>query len=990
MRIMLKLGICLWFLLVVTGVRAQTPLYKNYSANDGLPSSTVYGLCQDHKGFMWFCSNNGVSRFDGTSFKVFTTADGLPDNFILKVKEDTKGRIWFMSLNGKLSFFLDGIIHSGSTDSFLKRLDMGISVSSFNEDRQGNIWFYNNECIKQINTRDSVRVFGNEYFENHLHFRISNVSLPWINEGGMLSFFAKNSDLISFNGRDFENSESNFNLGELMLKITGTRNNHIYSLMQTLNTAGEKVIVADNSLLVIYKGDKVLQSFACDYLQNNAVMNVLEDRDKNIWVSTAKGVLFFENGKLQGNFKIFFDKIFFSDAIQDREDDIWLGTVGQGVFMIHAAKTIIYNHTDASENTNMVKLGTSSTGEIWAGSINGTLYKFDQSGQSFKAIPEFKMNSNRSFYGIFPDINKRTWIIGGNNMAIYENGKFTYYSDSLSWFKSAIVSHSGSIWIGGAYHLAEYKNNKFNVRYRFNDVVRMYSLLESGDSLLVGTEKGLYVYRNSKMQSIAELKPEYASAINDLKSGLAGTIWAATRNNGIFIISGKRTFHLHQKDGLLSDNVKRLAFVGKTVFAANGSGVTRINYTISANGDVVFSAIAKENIPVCEVNDLMIKDSTIWMATNIGLINSPVYNNSKKLPPALSYITAMLVNHRSLDLNRSHALSYRDNNVEIRYTGISFSSFGPVNYRYRLSKTSEWNYTQASSVSLPSLPYGDYFFEVETQNGAGEWNGEPAMLKIHINAPFWLQSWFIALVNVLIIALIILILWLRLRRIRREEMIKQKNLKIELQALRAQLNPHFIFNSLNSIQDFVLNNQKYEASAYLADFARLMRMILDNSRKQSVSLHDEVEFLQYYIRLEQLRFYKRFEYELSVDPEIDRSQAQLPSMVLQPFIENAILHGLAKRGPGGKLTVSFSLKHVDTGAFSLHCVIEDNGIGRKQSELMKSQKESEHHSSAMEIINERIVMYNAANKAKINFEVQDIINEQDVETGTRVMIDFPQ
>jgi sensor histidine kinase YesM len=210
--------------------------------------------------------------------------------------------------------------------------------------------------------------------------------------------------------------------------------------------------------------------------------------------------------------------------------------------------------------------------------------------------------------------------------------------------------------------------------------------------------------------------------------------------------------------------------------------------------------------------------------------------------------------------------------------------------------------------------------------------------------------------------------------------------KNELKALRAQINPHFIFNSLNSIQHFIVENNNDEATRYLNKFAKLFRMILNNSEKSTVTIREEIDMLTIYLDLESMRFQNKFEYEFILDEKIDPDYEEIPTMLLQPYIENAILHGLTPKKDKGKLTI----KITSTGTF-LICSIEDNGIGRKLSgELKTSQKASENHRSlGMKITQDRLTLLNSINNSELSMSITDLMNNKGEPAGTKVDIYIP-
>lgn len=208
----------------------------------------------------------------------------------------------------------------------------------------------------------------------------------------------------------------------------------------------------------------------------------------------------------------------------------------------------------------------------------------------------------------------------------------------------------------------------------------------------------------------------------------------------------------------------------------------------------------------------------------------------------------------------------------------------------------------------------------------------------------------------------------------------------ELKALRAQMNPHFIFNSLNSIQHYIINNDEAEAIKYLSKFSRLIRAILNNSEKTSVILREELEGLKLYLDLETMRFEGKIQYEIVVDKNVDVDYLRIPSLLIQPYVENAILHGLVPKDGNGKLTVK--LKEEDG---YLICSIIDDGIGIKKSQELKSQSLSahKHTSMGMRISNERLDILNRIHQSTLSMRIKDLVSNEGKVIGTQVDIFIP-
>ena len=245
-----------------------------------------------------------------------------------------------------------------------------------------------------------------------------------------------------------------------------------------------------------------------------------------------------------------------------------------------------------------------------------------------------------------------------------------------------------------------------------------------------------------------------------------------------------------------------------------------------------------------------------------------------------------------------------------------------------------------------------------------------------------LQAYILGVV-VLFFAGVLLVFYLRVKRQKENIVLEKQMLELERQALSLQMNPHFIFNCLNSISNFISQNEKAAAKRYLARFARLMRLILENSRDQFVSLESEIEMLNYYLELEQLRFNNKFEYEINVDEKLDPSFVSIPPMLIQPYVENAILHGISPKEGSGNIKLYFKKKKG-----SLVCEIEDDGIGRERSMELKSKMRKEHKSIAMDVTKQRLAMLDVDGE-KAAIKIEDLENNLKESIGTRVSFSIP-
>jgi LytS/YehU family sensor histidine kinase len=309
-----------------------------------------------------------------------------------------------------------------------------------------------------------------------------------------------------------------------------------------------------------------------------------------------------------------------------------------------------------------------------------------------------------------------------------------------------------------------------------------------------------------------------------------------------------------------------------------------------------------------------------------------------------------------------------------------------VRYKYRMIGGDEqWITTENREISFSGLTPGEYRLEIIAINSDGQESNHPAVFAFNILAPFYRTPWFILL---MVFVLIALVWWGANYRLRKKQKLAKEKAETErriaelrLSALRAQMNPHFIFNAINSIQHFVLQNDSEHAYNYLAKFSRLIRLVLDQSQSESIPLEQELKMLHLYIELEQLRFERPFTYKIEVDPELEEDNIKIPGMLVQPFIENAIWHGLLQKKDGeAKIMISFRKK-----AGFTEITIEDNGVGREAAAAIKQDK-GERRSYGLQITEERLRLgeHKTANQPIIS--ITDMKDANGNALGTKVVI----
>ena len=304
-----------------------------------------------------------------------------------------------------------------------------------------------------------------------------------------------------------------------------------------------------------------------------------------------------------------------------------------------------------------------------------------------------------------------------------------------------------------------------------------------------------------------------------------------------------------------------------------------------------------------------------------------------------------------------------------------------MTFRYRIND-GEWNVINSQTVHFIDLPAGNYRYEVQASTALGEWSMDVASVAFVVTKPFYNTLWFVLLVGGVVLGSASSVIWMRFRQVTQRAAHDRKASEMELRALKAQMNPHFIFNVLGSIQRYVLANNSKLANEYLTKFSRLTRMVLNHSDKLLVSLSDELQAIQYYIELEQLRLSHRFSYTIEVDPAINVDRVEIPPLFIQVFVENAVWHGLSPLPGQGKLQLVF-----DVHGELMKVIIRDNGIGRKMA-MDRNPRHGESRGS--QITMDKLVMLNdTIYQGRARIAILDLVDQVGVAIGTEVQFVFP-
>ncbi|MCC7028881.1 MAG: histidine kinase, partial [Chitinophagaceae bacterium] len=545
----------------------------------------------------------------------------------------------------------------------------------------------------------------------------------------------------------------------------------------------------------------------------------------------------------------------------------------------------------------------------------------------------------------------------------------------------------------------EFSNNGIRCLYQFRP-----------HEMMVGTEKGLFSFdtENDKLVKVFPLNERENSykSIKCIYIDCKKRYWIATDGGGIAVLDQqyKLLKNFNAGNGLNNNVVYGILPQNDSSFwISTNAGICNIIWN---ENNIYKNAILKSH-SYDELNGLqsnefntgaytMLRDGNMVFGGLNGInIFKPEEIRNNPVKPEV-YINEFKIFDNALvsDVNISYLdhvnLRHFENSISISFSTLGFSLPEKTDYQYRLVGYDKgWIHSKGRNyVSYTNLPSGNYEFQVKATNYDGIWNEKPGTIKITIATPFYNTWWFYLLIAAAIGVVIFAFYTYRTRQIKHRERIKLQFTKelaeVEMKALRAQINPHFLFNSLNSINNYILKNDTRLASRYLIKFSQLVRNILNNSSSPYITLEEELKTIELYMLIEGMRFSNQFSYKIDVEEGLNPAVHYIPSLLLQPYVENAIWHGLLHKD--GEKIITISVRKIESNSISI--TIEDNGVGRKAAKEIE-QKPKHMKSFGMELGESRIRLLNQENGQTAKVDVIDLYNEEKDPSGTKIDIVIP-
>ncbi len=960
--------------------------FTNYNFTHGLPITDVNQFAEDSLGNLWIGSNNGLVKFDGLEFIYFEPRPDDPTSIkgseIADIQVDAAGQVWVTFHSGGLS------IYDHKTEQFRSR------VHGDNDDEE----FPRSAILYMYIDNESQYIWASASREGF--YKIDMNSL----QGEKVISFERNYDIVE----DPSDKDYFFIGGNKLRRL----NKSSYDFEEISDKTVHKIFLEDG---IIYGHDWSGRVFSYDPLnkvehsyitKNDYVNRGLIKKDDELWLVNYGGIHPFSLKSGEGysldlpsrnSNEIESHHVF--GIFKDNSERVWIGT-DEGLSVIIPEYQVLKNVSAARDVSFSDIVPGFEKDKYYASSIyDFNLELIDIENNTSSPIV---YRGNEGLIGPNQMIKSedRIWVLAHNLLGYilkeeselrkFDGGEFNdlIHKEGLG---DILEDSYGNVW------LSKHDENfllKISQDYQTVDTTVFSELKEGqhmkvtlldGDVIWVGTAIGLcrfnivtgekkWFYTSSDPYSI------FTSNIEHLGSDSEGNLWVLALDGGAWkchynndtdsleIIRG-----YFQVDGLANNRPWHIEMDSEgTLYFGSNSGLSIYN----ASTDRMVSYGKEYGFKYLPLHTKIYDDKVFILSR--GLSYFDIHDWDTPSPPPKVNIRSIISTNDKVE-GEIRKFSYDRNDISIDFASTHLSRARDITYKYRIKSDDAWSYSSYSNriANYNSLPPGEYTFEVAAAYKDMIW-GPVDSFQFTINPPYWKTWWFRALVILLSGIFIYGFIKWRERQIKRIAGMQARMTELENEALRAQMNPHFIFNSLNSIKSFIITNRKEEAADYLTTFAELIRTILRNSKNQLIPLSEEIKALDLYMEIENIRLNEKFDYEWKIDPKINSESYLIPPLAIQPFVENAIWHGFVHKEGKGHLLIDV-IKNSDHLLFE----ITDNGVGREKSRMIE-QKHFRKRSYGIAITKQRLGM-----KEDEKIEIIDLKDEQGRPIGTKVIVKIP-
>lgn len=1004
-----SIGLIFFWFLFVSNVfcQSQALQFRSFTNEQGLSQNSVYSISQTPEGFIWVGTIDGLNRFDGKNFRTFypTLPDNTPTSSIIYSTYLDQDQHFFVGTAEQLFLFFPKRNQFRLASAILEGLDLpdNLSITQVIEDRTHRIWI--STLAHGLFCYDKKQKLTTSFLQEDL-LRLKVTGMCTTPNGQVL---------ISTQGNIFRSTSTGIENLNIDFSHLSNRPN-----VRCITSLGNQIAISLYDIGLVICQPTSDQTFIAEKKEGipypEDIISMHSEGDSILWLgSRSKGVLKVKfpeqewavasvNSKSSG-----LKSNFILNTFQDRQHNIWLGLSGGGLAVNSQEEKIFdwVRPTVASGDPNgdnmIFGMAEYDESTIYMGSLNyGLKEYFPKTGKLNYYFDQDLPAQASNIYDLIID-GQQIWLATWAGLCSFDLKKKTFQNwtkgpEDGSRFYSIFALNKNQLLLGGEDGLFVFdkRNQSFSKPTDKNKVLndhilitRFIEILDGEHLLLATSDRGLVKYHppTGTFTFFPELE-KISSACRHLSVG-EQYIFLATEDGLIQInrsdFSIKKHFTI--KDGLSNDFCYAvIPATEQQLWISTNGGLSRINL----DTDNIKNFGLTDGLQDLEFNSascLQTKNNKIIFGGINGFNVFDPLKIPKGVVPKMPQLIEIKVMNESFETKEDHSflekieLPHFQNFLSLEFSCLSEIYKNSINYQYQLVGVDpQWidNGTR-TFANYTNLDAGIYNFKVRATVGDERFSMVNDQLEIEIKPAYW-ETWWFRLLSVATLFLGGFLLYRnRIKRLKNQVDIERKMERLESMALRLQMNPHFLFNTLNSIKHYAVFRTKEETSDFISDFSTLMRMILENSRHNFISLASEIDLIKLYISIEQRRLKDSFEFQFFCDKNIQIHEKQIPPMLIQPFVENAIWHGLMHKEVPKKLTINLTSQED-----GFNCEIVDNGIGRVQHAQIKNGRKKE--SLATNIAMDRLSLLTQNNTGPNQIEVVDLYDDEKNALGTKVTI----
>ena len=952
---------------------AQHPVFYHLTEKDGLPDIEFYDIVEDKYGYIWLAADKGLYRYDGKTFKNYTHPQkkGLS---VFGLQFDAQNRLWCNNISGQF-FYVENDTLQYFTD--LKAENNGQLAHFFIKDSTLYTACYNKSFSIDLGSKIINSIFKPHKVTRTL-FRHNDSVFAGLGNNIYTISAGKEQPIDQI--ENIKSESQGYFAAELKIKDLGDDNAIVLQSVD-INRQRKRLFIRETN---------TFRSLKIEGLQpeTNIISSFTEG---NIcWLATEKGVFkyHYKDGKFTFLQQLFQGK-YITKIIKDRYANYWFTTLRDGVYVIPNIHLSLHTKT-ANKNISVLEKISDST--FVYGTVKGELVQNNAYTNSSKPL---KTLSNKIVNSLSFNGDNTLFVSQGGQGYLIDNGQakaLEGYTNRFGGAKAISAIDENKFIFGNSVFAAIIDINHKTIQNigRRRSYTTHYN--PNIQQIYVGYVDGLEYYNTDLVPHNIRFNNQPIFTL-DMTHTADNTLWVSTFNDGVLgVKNGEVIKNYTTKNGLLSNQTRAVKGDANTLYVVTDKGIQSLDVSTGN----LRSITKRDGLSAFNVSDIVTFKDKVIFGTNKGIYELDKTHGFKNQIMSDFRITKVEVEHKAIAVKNNYELNSQSNNIQFSFHSNGFLAEENITYQYRLVGASkQWQAVPVTTnqVTFNSLSPGNYTFQIKKVSTVTNEATAIKSIAITINKPFYKQWWFIGLC---VLVIILLLMWYYIHKLRKTEKEKQQLIQqkqkekevvfLKLENLRSQMNPHFVFNALNSIQDYIMLNEKNLAGDYLGKFADLIRTYLNHSAKATITLEEEIQTLNQYLELEKLRFEDSLTYTITTQSMACTNAYLIPTMLVQPYVENAIKHGLLHKKTNRKLDIDFML---DATNENIICQVIDNGVGRTKAKALKQRNRKNHPSFATKANQNRLELLNYGRLKKIGVEIIDLYDDHQEAIGTKVIINIP-